>query len=777
MAPKIATIWTGICLSLTGGFLNAQTSDEDLQMMSFDELLEVDISVASNIFSDFRKQPVSVSVISKDLIQLSGARTLSELLTLYVPGYFLVEDQDDTIAGFRGVVADNNSKTMLLLNGVNLNTEWFWGAPDALLNGVDLDFIERIEVIRGPGSVTLGQGALIGVINIVTRDKHSSAFEASVSVGQDGYQTLSLQGRIQRDTLEANYYFSTGDFDGQQVPNRGWAQEHFDQGLSVFQRQHRLKRADYTNAHLSLDVAKLNVSIFQFKQQRDLYNFYRDREVVEQDLQGITADYGWDLNDAFSLEMSARYVEDEYALFSHGNSRFQAAREIFELQQSGFAPDFYVSAGLDDGLVSPGLKMGGTQETRSGIKLVANWNDVWQGHSIAFGAELSHFSYGENDSDGDNFIINEEVQRLGLGSDGMHGYTIVGDLNSTNTWAKPDSVLINSLFAEGVYQFNESLQAFWGVRYDDHPNWGSHLSPRLGILYDVNARHSIRLSWQSGFRGAVGLQFSGGFVQDGLLAQENFQLINDISATLVDFDFDGVAANDDKQLNPVEPEKLNSAEVAYSFLSDSFGVNAVLFFNTIEDILLAEAHGYQGLAFGDSIGTDLIGTWNGNWYYQNQAGELKQIGIELELEKQIQNIRFNLSHALVNVMSSDQGVQGVYIDNNQNHIGYPENVTRFRLAYDMESAEASWSLLYSMLYYWDYFSPLGTKQSGELIANVGARYRPTWISDRFDLRFTIKNIWDNDGLYPIKATGDITGSQGTPAIEERTAWLSATYAF
>ena len=58
---------------------------------------------------------------------------------------------------------------LLLVNGVNMNTEFFWGPPGAILNSTNYDYIDRIEVIRGPGSVTLGQGALLGVINIITK--------------------------------------------------------------------------------------------------------------------------------------------------------------------------------------------------------------------------------------------------------------------------------------------------------------------------------------------------------------------------------------------------------------------------------------------------------------------------------------------------------------------------------------------------------------------------------------------------------------------------------
>ncbi|PJF38042.1 MAG: hypothetical protein CUN55_19015, partial [Phototrophicales bacterium] len=113
---------------------------------SLDELTEQEeveqaIGVASNVSKDAERQPAAVTTITRQQLQLSGARTLSEALTLFVPGFFLVEDQDDMIMGFRGLAPDNNSKVMLLINGQNVNTEFFWGPSDAILNSASYDYI------------------------------------------------------------------------------------------------------------------------------------------------------------------------------------------------------------------------------------------------------------------------------------------------------------------------------------------------------------------------------------------------------------------------------------------------------------------------------------------------------------------------------------------------------------------------------------------------------------------------------------------------------------
>ncbi|MFY7786718.1 MAG: TonB-dependent receptor plug domain-containing protein, partial [Thermoflexibacteraceae bacterium] len=155
-----------VCLSTTYTFAQNTSADTVNAVFnsSVQEILHLPVSktgkvsVASNVITDQEKQPASVTTISHEQLRSSGARTLSEALMYFVPNYFAVEDQDDVIAAFRGLAADNNSKVLLLINGQNMNTEFFWGPPDAILNSADYDYIEKVEVIRGSGSVTLGQG-------------------------------------------------------------------------------------------------------------------------------------------------------------------------------------------------------------------------------------------------------------------------------------------------------------------------------------------------------------------------------------------------------------------------------------------------------------------------------------------------------------------------------------------------------------------------------------------------------------------------------------------
>jgi len=757
--------------------VQASNKLDELFSLSVEDLMKIEVTTASHVVSDLRKQPVSMTTISRNKIQLSGARTLSELLTIFVPGYFLVEDQDDTIAGFRGLVADNNSKVVMLLNGTKMNAEWFWGAPDTLLNGMDLGFIERIEIVRGPGSVTLGQGALLGAINIITRQADTAGASVQYQQGMDGLRKVSVDGSYVSESLQAYGYFSDGRYDGQALRDEGWANARSDQGLSVFERQHRLKRSEYTSLFGNLRYGNFELDAYHFEQQRDLYNFFRDREQVAQTLAGLTGHYSFELSQQVSLRLSAHYSVDDYELRSHGNNRQTQGRLDYETSGSGFASFIGLTSGQADNRVEADLNMGGTREERKGLKLLLTWDQLWPGNRLAMGAEHVDYDYGRSNGAGSNFIINEEVQTQGLSSDDMGGFVVTDAVNDTNTWVKPGSVGISSVFLEDVYRINERIDVFAALRFDKHPSWGSQLSPRLGAFYDLDNTHLFRLSWQTGFRGAVGVQFSGGFVQDGLLAEENFGVVNSLATSNVDFDFDGIAANDSGNLQPLVPETIESLELAYSYTGSVLSVNGVVFLDTVEDILTAQAHGYEGLSFGDSIGSDEIGTWGGSWYYQNQSGKLEQMGLEIEASYRHEGWDLRASHAHVEVTSADAGVIGIYVLAGEKTAAYPEDVSRLHVGYWFNSQLGRFTLQYNHLYYWGYDAPTGVSVDGNHVGNLGVRWTPPQGEQRLYFDLLVKNIWDQNELYPINGTGNLSGADGAPTLEERSGWLGVGFSF
>lgn len=141
---------------------------EQLFNMSLDELMNVTVKMGNITGLSLSKTPVSITTITSRDIELTPARNLYDLLEIYVPGAYYYNHYDSPHIGVRGIITDRNYKFLLLVNGRNMNLKAHNGATSEM-EMWDLNDIDHIEVIRGPGSVTYGPGAVAGIINIITK--------------------------------------------------------------------------------------------------------------------------------------------------------------------------------------------------------------------------------------------------------------------------------------------------------------------------------------------------------------------------------------------------------------------------------------------------------------------------------------------------------------------------------------------------------------------------------------------------------------------------------
>lgn len=154
--------------------------NDNLFNMSLEDLMNVKVVSSSFTGVDKIKEPASVTVITADDIAVTPARNLYDLLEIYVPGAIWMMHYDSPHVGIRGIINQRNDKILLLLNGKNMAFKARNGATSELENW-DMSDIERIEVIRGPGSVIFGPGAVEAVINITTKSyKESKGYKASL---------------------------------------------------------------------------------------------------------------------------------------------------------------------------------------------------------------------------------------------------------------------------------------------------------------------------------------------------------------------------------------------------------------------------------------------------------------------------------------------------------------------------------------------------------------------------------------------------------------------
>jgi outer membrane receptor for ferrienterochelin and colicin len=167
----------------------------DVTELSLEDLLVIETGVATRSGKPLRETPGVVTVITRDEIARSGARDLLDVLVL-VPGFSApgVDVEGAINVGFRGVWG-HEGKILLLIDGLEMNEDLF--STLQLGNHYPLHNVERIEVIRGPGSAVYGGYAELAVINVITRGgRGMSGSSVQVSLGQRsdglGHRTLSM---------------------------------------------------------------------------------------------------------------------------------------------------------------------------------------------------------------------------------------------------------------------------------------------------------------------------------------------------------------------------------------------------------------------------------------------------------------------------------------------------------------------------------------------------------------------------------------------------------
>lgn len=143
----------------------------DLTSLSLEQLLGVTIVGASKYPQKQSEVAAAVSVITRQEIKAFGWRTLGEALAS-LPGVYTTYDREVTYLGTRGfgLPGDLTARVLITLNGNRVNDPVYDGGAVGREFPVDLDLIERIEFIPGPGSAVYGQNAMLGVVNVITRN-------------------------------------------------------------------------------------------------------------------------------------------------------------------------------------------------------------------------------------------------------------------------------------------------------------------------------------------------------------------------------------------------------------------------------------------------------------------------------------------------------------------------------------------------------------------------------------------------------------------------------
>lgn len=442
------TAWAGFLILLF--VLPAPAQDtKDLGEASLEELANVKVYSASKHMQSTSDAPSSVTIITADEIQKYGYRTLADILES-TRGFYVTYDRDYSFVGVRGFgrLGDSNNRILVLIDGHRINDNVFGEPYLGTEFLVDVDLIERVEIIRGPSSSLYGTDAFFAVINVITR-KPAQMKGVELSFGPASYGTYegraSYGGRYRGIDM-----MLSGTFYNSQGPTLFYPQ--FD---SPATNNGITSDTDYE----SFQHILATISFHGFTLQ-GLFSA-RDKGVP-------TAYYGGLFNDP----QTQNYDYHQYLDLSYQHSVSEkwdvTARTSYD-QARLQAPVGYAT-GLPDGST--------TVETYS---FRGGWSDseaklsgtLWQRHKITLGTEII-----------DN-VRQDQGDYTALGN------VFVGVPGSSTIWA---------LYGQDEFGILHDLSLSAGVRYDHYSDFGGTINPRLGLIYHLFHPTTLKMLYGTAFR-------------------------------------------------------------------------------------------------------------------------------------------------------------------------------------------------------------------------------------------------------------------------------------
>ena len=404
--------------------------------------LEPTVITGTTIPTLMTQLPASVTVITKEQIEPKQKTSVTELLR-QVPGLHI--DQ----AGARGSVSSvylrggDPNYTVVLIDGVKVNdpTNSRGGSFD--FSTLNVDNIERIEIVRGPLSSIYGSDAMAGVINIITHQgTDESVSNLKLSGGRFGdYRSLvQTRGRLDRVnySLSGSYLDNGEPVEGSNFVNKTFS-ANFDILLSDTAEIRSMLR--YVDSHLESfpdDSGGPNFAVLRKAEERDVKEFVLGSEI-------------------------SRFLLSPWHATIHAG--------FYDRQENTDSPG--IAPGARDPLGIPPH----TSETQyrrytAGLR---NLFLVNQGMRLSIGVDVQS---------------EEGISRGSLSLDGGEVPTSF-DLKR-NLWAS---------FVEAQYRLPAGPLLQLGARLDMPEGFDAELSPRVGVSYKYPAFHTtLHASWGEGFK-------------------------------------------------------------------------------------------------------------------------------------------------------------------------------------------------------------------------------------------------------------------------------------
>ena len=407
------------------------------------------VTGASKYEQSIQRAPASVTVLTSEDIRNYGWQTLSDALRS-APGFFINSDRFYDYIGNRGFTRpfDYNSRTLVLVNGHRINDAVFQQGSVGTEFILDLDLVERIEIIHGPSSSLYGSSAFYGAINVIPKKgRDFDGGQASLALGSEpSAKARATMGNRTASgveyTISATEWWSNGeeDFD---LP-QSWRNDTGLTNRTASDRDGMHHQSVYANASwkwLEFEAAYVN----------------RHKDVLPQVYDTNLSDPS-DATDqrGYALVRATGHPGEDATLTS-----------TLSVDYLGY-----------DALFSPAF-FGFNQQKLHSEALSLNYELRWQqefgnGHVMISGLEYQ-----------ENFI------QKGSRED------TVDPTNSSNTDTSSRYV---SPFTQFDWNLGHGVLVSTGARFDAYSTGEQRLTPRLGLIWNASKSTDFKLLYGQAFR-------------------------------------------------------------------------------------------------------------------------------------------------------------------------------------------------------------------------------------------------------------------------------------
>ena len=454
------------------------------------------ITTASQQAESIEEAPVPVSLITEDMIERVGARTLKEALVAYVPGMTDIACNEEMNVAMRGIYSSGQEKILIMLDGHRLNSySTNTASPDY---SISLEKVKQIEVLRGPASSLYGGVALTGVVNIITKEGSDvDGFKLKAGIGNYGQVRGDLLFGKRYLSLDILAWASIYNADGQKVHYGG---NYDEQPFAVVPIEGDMIIGGYNKAP-SYD---LGMSL-KWEKMHLLYNRRFSKTVAPMSLSYFFTTYDYDRYRLLNGHAPGYAISSEHAELGYSDSKDHFAWQVAASFDSQDQQRYQVDGDI------PESGTGGNDVYPNGMEgvVLKLYDDVfqsvsWKEYTLGVSAQGSYnYEFGQSQSG--FMMLGGHANRFALADasylEGIEYDLILKTYNDTKVLNTGKETSADA-YVQLKHSFGHGLVLNAGLRYDfKQRSTGKKLhvlSPRVALIYS-RPKWSTKLSYSKAF--------------------------------------------------------------------------------------------------------------------------------------------------------------------------------------------------------------------------------------------------------------------------------------